>query len=271
MSALCRMYFILVLAGCGGRSLPLAPDGAAAPQVDGSSPESDGVVAMDQGGTGDLVVIVVTDKTAYTAPEPVKATVTGKGVKSFFVAGCSAFNWERLEAGVWKGHGSMVDCFWQGDAVEVPPHAAHTETLYAMGGTWRLVVPYGVGCASSQPLQAESCAKMGTAVSAPFTVTPTAAACQAISNQYSSELTQAQVCNPALSVPQCTTKIESGIICSCPVFVQDATTLLELLAQWTYTRCDTLTWPMCGLKCANPGKAVCTATSGGTGSCAPVF
>ena len=90
--------------------------------------------------------------------------------------------------------------------------------------------------------------------------------CDALEMQYAAALADAKVCDPALSVAQCTASAGYDLPCGCPTFVNpdnDAAVaeLDALKAEWMTSGC-----PMVDCDCGTPMGAICQP-GGASGTC----
>ncbi len=245
MRSIFLAYFLLTLAGCGGRSTPLGAGG------DGGS-RSDG-----QPGPGGKVT-VTTNRLSFATGEQAQGTVHNGTSGSVFLPGCSIFNREIKGAqGKWVDRGPVAVCGWEGNAMELKPGASETRVVtFGQSGSWRLSLTYGLGCKKKKPMNAANCASSKVAVSPPVTVATDKATCEELNKQYRAQLSEAKKCISDINMPQCQAKVSGDLSCGCPLFVNNASTLNKLSQQWTSLNCHKL-MPPCGIKCSPPAPAGC--------------
>jgi hypothetical protein len=114
---------------------------------------------------------VVLNQQGYKTGEAIEATVKNGTTASLFLAGCSVFSWEKLDAkGVWVDQGPNQVCVWEGYAREVKGGATFVETLQPVKkeGTYRLKAGYGLGCNPGKPLSQAQCTASRVITSEPF-------------------------------------------------------------------------------------------------------
>jgi hypothetical protein len=84
--------------------------------------------------------------------------------------------------------------------------------------------------------------------------------CAEIQTAYAKELLNARMCNLAVSAPSCTHLVPSALSCGCSVWVNDATELDRIAAQWQAAGCTP------GIVCA----AIACLSPGTHGVCVPI-
>ncbi|MFH1131764.1 MAG: hypothetical protein V1754_10535 [Pseudomonadota bacterium] len=91
--------------------------------------------------------------------------------------------------------------------------------------------------------------------------------CEQIEVAYLKELPLAKKCTPGAGIPQCSDKVENELSCPCPTFVNNATVLNQLKAQWDGKGCisDKACPP---IPCPDPTSAGCDTI---TLSCTDIF
>lgn len=102
--------------------------------------------------------------------------------------------------------------------------------------------------------------------------------CKALATEYDKNLQHAKVCNPVLSVLQCTLKHNNHLPCPCPTYINPAnkkyiTDMASLLLEWKAKSCA-MGWPCPGMPCANPKYGYCEPTPPGSkvpGLCKDAF
>lgn len=241
---------LILFTGCGGRTLPMAGDGA-------------------DGGAGPVPgkVTVTTDTSSTGISKSVTGTVFNGTASSIWLMGCDIFSREFREKpqDKWRDRGPTMVCAWEGEAKEVKPGKTHSgSAFFHEPGTWRLTLSYGIGCKKGKPMNAGNCQELRDAVSGLVTATVDRAACEQINKQYGKALEAAKKCNPAIFMIQCHKQVAGDLACGCPLFVQDTTQLQKLRDKWDAYKCSKLI-PSCGIKCVSPKPATC----GKDGKCVP--
>jgi hypothetical protein len=85
--------------------------------------------------------------------------------------------------------------------------------------------------------------------------------CSELQSAYSKALTEAKMCNAALSRQQCTHLVSSLLTC-CPTYVDDTTEIDKIYAQWQAAGCiPTIACP--AIVCAVPSRANCVPMNSG--------
>jgi len=144
-----------------------------------------------------------------------------------------------------------------GEAVEVKPGASRSqETGFTEPGQWRLAARYGLGCKKGHAMNAKHCASLHHVLSTAVTVKVDKQTCEELDRQYRAALEPAKKCNPWINTVQCREKVNSGLACGCPLFVQATKHLNELSQKWSAWMCPQLVTP-CSVKCTPPAPAYC--------------
>ena len=101
--------------------------------------------------------------------------------------------------------------------------------------------------------------------------------CAELASEYGAALPEAEACTPG-AASQCQQLVSTSLgACSCQHYVQDATTLNAIRAQWTSQGCAapvTTAVVICAIACVSPGTAgSCVASDGAApgGVCAGIF
>lgn len=231
-----RYSLIIVLASlgaCNHRPVDLSDGG---PPADLGPVYSDGTTGQQQ-GTGDVKVF--TDRLAYGATDKIRVTLDNGLGSAIFVTGCTPYEVERLEGGKWMGHGGIVDCKWEGYARQIAAATAEKADLHlGQGGTWRVVVRYGVGCLTGQPLSTAKCTGKAVVRSRPFSRDETAQACQFLLKQHQAALVTAKKCDHLINTPQCRRKVTRWLGCGCATYVNNPDEVNKIEQQFKDRRCD---------------------------------
>jgi hypothetical protein len=258
---------LAALCGCGSSTSPAA-DGGVDVKVDAQQPDSHQAneAGTDLGvdGPGPLpdaageVVLVTSDKPTYGEQDTILGTVTNNTQTTVYLDGCDAFRRDRLVNGQWVDDGPDWICFTNPPAAApLAPGASYDQKLLGhLGGTFRLVVHYGIDCTPNLPLQQAGCASMHKAVSATYTVQAgKETQCWALNNTYLAAVQAALKCQPG-GTGQCAEATSDCLDCPCPIYVNDATALVPLQAQWKADGCDTLLWACPAVLCPDwtPGN-----------------
>ena len=92
--------------------------------------------------------------------------------------------------------------------------------------------------------------------------------CQAMSTEFEKNLLLAKVCNPAVSMIQCSIKYNNHLPCPCPTFINPAnknsiSDMASLQKDWNSRSCSA-GWPCPAMPCANPKSGYCEPTPPGS-------
>jgi len=253
-----RTLFLAVvwvsLVACNHRPVDLSDGG---PPADQGPTYSDGTSGQHQ-GTGEVQVF--TDRLAYGATDKMRVTLKNGTGSSIFVTGCTPYDLERLEGGKWQGHGGMVDCKWEGNARAIGAGKAEQADLHlGQGGTWRVVVRYGVGCAPGKPLSTAKCTGKKEVRSKPFTRDETVQACMFLAQKYQDAMTKAKKCNHLVNMIQCQHKVTRWLGCGCDTYVNNPDEVRKVEQQYKDRRCHKANGPACPPSaCPKVTGAACT-------------
>ncbi|MCC6747181.1 MAG: hypothetical protein IT371_05940 [Deltaproteobacteria bacterium] len=92
--------------------------------------------------------------------------------------------------------------------------------------------------------------------------------CSQIDQDYGQALQAARNCSPFVTMVQCTTKVNSDLICPCPTFVQDASKLKPAQDAWKKFGCaqgmQKGWWGCPAVMCPEPTKGACEQDPKGT-------
>lgn len=266
-------FSLAVFFGCGSSASPAADSGVDV-KVDVQQPDAhqtdEASVDLGVDGPGPVpdaageAVLVTSDKATYGEQDTILGTVTNNTQTTIFLDGCDAFRRDRLVNGQWVDDGPDWICYTNPPtAAPLAPGTSFDQKLLShLGGTFRLVVHYGLGCAPNLPLQQAGCASMHAAVSAAYTVTGGKwTSCVALNNTYLAAVQAALKCQPG-GAGQCTEATSDRLDCPCPIYVNDTTGLQPLAAQWQADGCNTLPWACPAVLCPDWTPGNCSG--GGT-------
>jgi hypothetical protein len=263
--SLSLFMIVLVAGGCGGRALP-AGEVDSAPSADGGGGVVPGdagpalaegsIPRADSGHPAPGSVTITLDKTTADVQGSLNGTLHNQTAASIFVGGCGLFDRQLFENGAWKSKGSSVDCFDDPGLQEVSSgtslkQAEYFETI----GTWRLAVHYGAGCPKSGLLDLSQCKVQGMAVSPTIKVVATQSYCAQLASSYKQGVPKAKGCKNAMA-GQCQKMAASDLICGCPTFVNDSTSLVSLQQLWSAAGCGSFYLPCTGI-CMTPVFSYC--------------
>ena len=236
----CLIVLLASLFACDHRTVDLSDGG---PPADLGPGYTDGSSGQQQ-GTGD--VLLTTDRLVYGTKDKIRVTLNNGLGSSIFVTGCTPYDVERLEGGKWAGHGGIVDCKWEGNAREIGAASALNDDLHlGQGGTWRVVVRYGVGCVPGKPLSQATCASKAEVRSKAFTRDETAQACMFLAQKYQDAVAEGKKCNYQINTPQCLHKVIRWIGCGCDTYVNNPDKARKTEQQFKDRRCHQSGGPAC--------------------------
>jgi hypothetical protein len=134
--------------------------------------------------------------------------------------------------------------------------------------TWLLgLAVLGVACGGSTPNVADGGPPPGGGDASTVEVSHS---CAELSDLYITALALAKSCDPDAGLDQCLATVSTDLSCACQTYVQDASALNALLAEWQAQSCQASLNPMfspCPGACPPSKQGSCIAVAGG-GSCA---